>query len=72
MNVLILENDPREFSLVQQAMGGKKYSVSQVAPGVEAWEAINSGGVQLFIADRDTTDVNREQLIPRIRGLKLI
>jgi diguanylate cyclase (GGDEF)-like protein len=71
MNILVLENDPREAATIQQGLSGLSNTVSMLTSSVQAWQAIQAGGVQFLIVDQDSTDVVQTQLIQRIRAAQL-
>lgn len=68
MKILVLENDLRELDVIQQALGGMDV-VIHANSSAEAWRAIGAGEVQFLIANQDTTDLQKMQLIQRIRAL---
>ncbi|NWF64863.1 MAG: diguanylate cyclase [Chloroflexi bacterium] len=70
MNILVLETDPREFAIIQQALGGNSNTVTPVPSSAQALQAVQSGGFQVLIVNQDTTDSGPAQLISRVRGLK--
>lgn len=69
MNILVLESEPRELELIQQALGGKNRNMTHAGTSAKAWQMIEAGEVQVLIADQDTTDLTQFQLIQRIRAL---
>lgn len=71
MNILVLENDPREAATIQQGLSGLSNTVSMLTSSAQAWQAIQAGGVQFLIVDQDSTDVVQTQLIQRIRAAQL-
>lgn len=70
MNILVLENDPKERSLIQQALSGK-HTVISVSTGAEAWEYMQSGEGHFLIANWDTSDLRSVQFIQRLRASNL-
>jgi two-component system, cell cycle response regulator len=72
MNILVLENDPREAAIIQQALSGKSNTLTTLTSSAQAWQVIQAGGVQFLIVDQDTTDVEQIQLIQRIRTLRSV
>ena len=70
MNILVLGTDSREVEVIRQALGGKTNTVTPVSSSVQAWQAIQEGGVQFLIADLDATDIAQTQLIQRIRTIQ--
>ena len=71
MNILVLENDPREAAAIQQILSGISNTISMFTSSAQAWQAIQAGGVQFLIADQDSTDIVQTQLIQRIRSAQL-
>ncbi|MCL4272976.1 MAG: diguanylate cyclase [Anaerolineales bacterium] len=70
MNILVLENDSKERSLIQQALSGK-HTVISVSTGAEAWEYMQSGEGLFLIANWDTSDLRSAQFIQRLRASSL-
>lgn len=70
MNILVLENDSKERSLIQQALSGK-HTVISVFTGAEAWEYMQSGEGHFLIANWDTSDLRSVQFIQRLRASSL-
>jgi diguanylate cyclase (GGDEF)-like protein len=70
MNILVLQNDPREAAIIQQTLSGISHTVSMLTSSAQAWQAIQAGGVQILIADQDSTDIVQTQLIQRIRAAR--
>lgn len=71
MNILVLETDPREFSIIQQALSGSMDTVTPVPSSMQALQALEQGGFQVLIINQDTTDSASAQLIARIRELDM-
>jgi diguanylate cyclase (GGDEF)-like protein len=71
MNILVLENDPREAATIQQALSGVSNAISVLTSSAQVLQAIQAGGVQFLIADQDSTDIAQTQLIQRIRSEQL-
>src|SRR5688572_5812785 len=67
MNILVLENDPKELAVIQQALGGKKHTLIPVPTSEQAWEYIQAGEARFLIANWDTSDVKSSNFISRIR-----
>ena len=70
MKILVLENDPAEYNLIQQALSGNRHSVLQVPTSESAWAAIQNGESRFLIANWDSTDIRQAQLIQRLRSAK--
>ncbi|MBL8062694.1 MAG: diguanylate cyclase [Anaerolineales bacterium] len=71
MNILVLENDPREFELIQQTLGGKKYTLMPVSTSEQAWQALRADTSRFLIANWDTSDLDSTQFLTRIRASTL-
>lgn len=71
MKILVLENDPNEFAIIQQAFNDGRTSLIPIASSEQAWPYIQSGEVRFIIANWDTSDVRRSQFILRARAIKL-
>lgn len=67
MNILVMESNPRESSLIQQAVSKPANTVTQAASSAQAWTAFQGGGVRFMIVNEDTTDAGDTGLIQRIR-----
>ncbi|MBL8050773.1 MAG: diguanylate cyclase [Anaerolineales bacterium] len=67
MNILVMENDPKEWAIIQQALGGKKHTLIPVPTSEEAWEYIQSGEANFVIASWDTSDLKNSNFISRVR-----
>ena len=71
MNILVLENDPREAATIQQALSGVSNTISVLTSSAQVLQAIQAGGVQFLIANQDSTDIAQTQLVQRVRSAKL-
>jgi diguanylate cyclase (GGDEF)-like protein len=71
MKILVLENDPKEFALIQQALNGNRNTLIPVASSEHAWQYVQSGESHFLIANWDTSDLSSTQFIPRAREMKL-
>lgn len=69
MKILVIENDPKEFALIQQALSGKSM-VIQLASSEQVWPYVHSGEARFLIANWDTSDLRGTQFIPRVRAAK--
>lgn len=67
MNILVLENDPKEWAVIQQGLGGKKNTLIPVPTSEQAWEYIQSGEARFVIASWDTSDIKSSNFISRVR-----
>jgi diguanylate cyclase (GGDEF)-like protein len=71
MKILVLENDPKEFALIQQALNGNKNTLIPLISSEHAWPYVQSGEAHFLIANWDTSDLNTTQFIPRARATNL-
>ncbi len=71
MKILVLENDPKELALIQQALSNSKTSLIPLASSAQAWPYIQSGESRFIIANWETSDVRQMQFIPRARAVRL-
>jgi diguanylate cyclase (GGDEF)-like protein len=67
MKILVIENDPKEFALIQQAFDDNSMIV-QLASSEQAWPYVQSGEARFLIANWDTSDLRSAQFIPRVRA----
>lgn len=67
MNILVLENDPKEWAIIQQSLSGKKNTLIPVPTSEQAWEYIQSGEARFVIASWDTRDIKSSNFISRVR-----
>src|SRR6266540_6155426 len=71
MKILVLENDPKELALIQQALNGNRNNLIPVVSSEHVWQYVQSGESHFLIANWDTSDLNSTQFIPRARAMKL-
>ncbi len=71
MNILVLENDLKEFAFIKQALDGNRHALTQISSSEHAWIPVQSGEARFLIADWDTSDIKQTQFIPRVRNAKL-
>jgi diguanylate cyclase (GGDEF)-like protein len=71
MKILVIENDPKEFEQIQQALNGSKNTVIPLETSEKIWEYVQSGESRFLIANWDTSDLSEIQFIPRVRAMKL-
>lgn len=67
MNILVMENDPKEWAVIQQVLGGKRHILIPVPNSEQAWEYIQSGEARFVIADWESSDVKTSNFISRVR-----
>ncbi len=70
MKILVLENDLKEFGLIQNALGGNRHTLVNIKSSEQAWSAVQSGVSHFIIANWDTSDIRETQFIQRVRGMK--
>jgi diguanylate cyclase (GGDEF)-like protein len=70
MKILVLENDPKEFALIQQALNGNRNTSIPLDSSEHAWQHIQSGESYFLIANWDTSDLSAAKFIPRARALQ--
>lgn len=70
MNILVLENDPKEYTIIQQTLGGK-HNLIPVPNSQQAWEYIQAREARLLIASWDSSDLKASQFIARVRSSTL-
>ena len=68
MKILVLENDPREFTLIQESLSDNRHSLMQATTSEQAWSALQQNESRFLIANWDTSDIQRSQLIQRLRA----
>lgn len=70
MKILVLENDLKEFGLIQNALNGNRHTLVQVKSSEQVWSAVQSGVSRFVIANWDTSDFKETKLISRLRAVK--
>jgi diguanylate cyclase (GGDEF)-like protein len=70
MKILVLENDLKEFGLIQSALNGNRHTLVQVKSSEQVWSAVQSGVSRFVIANWDTSDLKETKLISRLRTVK--
>jgi two-component system, cell cycle response regulator len=70
MKILVLENDLKEFGLIQNALNGNRHTLVQVKSSEQIWSAVQSGISRFVIANWDTSDLKETKLISRLRAVK--
>jgi diguanylate cyclase (GGDEF)-like protein len=71
MKIIVLENDPSEFALIQKSLDGKGGALIPVDSSEQAWEYIQSGESHFLIANWDTSDLRSTEFIQRVRASTL-
>ncbi len=69
MKILVLENNPKELALIEQALGGNRYEVIPITSGEQALSYIRSGESRFLIANWEANDVRDPQFIARARAV---
>jgi diguanylate cyclase (GGDEF)-like protein len=70
MKILVLENDLKEYALIQTALNGNRHTLVKITSSEQAWTAVQSGVSHFIIANWDTSDLREAQFIKRVRGVK--
>jgi diguanylate cyclase (GGDEF)-like protein len=70
MKILVLENDLKEFGLIQNALNGNRHTLVHVKSSEQVWSAVQSGVSRFVIANWDTSDLKETKLISRLRTMK--
>ena len=71
MKILVLENNPKELALIQQALNNNKDMLIPLASSEQVWPYTQSGEACFLIANWDTSDLRDTQFISRARAAKL-
>lgn len=71
MNIVALENDPKELARLRQALDGQKHTIIPAASSGEAWEYLQGGEARFLIANGDVLELDAAGLIARIRASTL-
>lgn len=71
MNILVLENDPRELAIIQQALAATKHTLTPVTSSDQALRAIRAGESHFVIGNWETSDMNQTQFLSRVRASDL-
>jgi len=70
MKILVLENNPKELALIQQALSHIKDELVPLVSSQEIWQYIQSDESHFLIANWDTSDLRHSQFIPRVRAME--
>jgi diguanylate cyclase (GGDEF)-like protein len=71
MNILVLEPNSSDRTLIHQAAGHSGHHVTFIDTSEQAWPPIQRGEVRFIIANWDESDMRTLQFIPRLRAAKL-
>ena len=67
MQILVLNNDLMERSVIQQVLQSNKHEIISARDSATAMHLLQGGDIRLVIADRATTDIDETQFIKRLR-----
>ena len=67
MKILVLHNDVTERTLIEQVLQSNGHEVSTADTSDEAFQLLLHGEIRFVIADRETTDLDEEKFIQRVR-----
>jgi diguanylate cyclase (GGDEF)-like protein len=69
MKILVLENNPKELALIEQALGGKRNVLIPITSAEQASSYIQSGESRFLIANWDTSDLRTSRFMTRARAI---
>lgn len=72
MKILVLENNSKEFELIQQALTNNKDTLIPLYSSEQVWPYTQLGEASFLIANWDTSDLRVTQFIQRARDAKLV
>ena len=67
MQILVLNNDLMERSVIQQVLQSNKHEIISAKDSATAMQLLQQGDIRFVIADRVTTDIDEAQFIKRLR-----
>ena len=67
MQILVLNNDLMERSVIQQVLQSNKHELISAGDSAAAMQLLQQGDIRFVIADRATTDIDEAQFIKRLR-----
>jgi diguanylate cyclase (GGDEF)-like protein len=70
MQILVLNNDLMERSVIQQVLQSNKHEIITVGNSAGAMQLLREGNLRFVIADRATTDIEEQQFVRRLRELQ--
>jgi two-component system chemotaxis response regulator CheY len=70
MKILVLNNDLKERTVIQQALQSNGHEMILAENSEAAMQQLQEGGIHFVIADRVGTDVDEKQFIKRLRDAK--
>jgi diguanylate cyclase (GGDEF)-like protein len=68
MNILVLNNDLTERSIIQQVLQHNGHEIITTETSQAAWEYLQNGRARFVIADRVTTDMDEKHFIEHVRS----
>ena len=68
MKILVLEQDIKERSLIEQALQVGVHELVVVETAEQCWELMNKGDVRFVIADAESSNVIEADLVRRVRS----
>jgi diguanylate cyclase (GGDEF)-like protein len=71
MKILVIENSPKEYALIEQALSGNRNTLIPLVSSEHVWQYIQSGESHFLVANWDSSDLRDTQFIPRVRAMKL-
>ena len=69
MKILVLENNPKELALIEQALSGKRNVLIPITSSEQASPYIQSGESRFLIANWDTSDLRTSRFMTRARAI---
>jgi diguanylate cyclase (GGDEF)-like protein len=69
MKILVLENNPKELTLIEQALSGKRNVLIPITSSEQAAPYIMSGESRFLIANWDTSDLRTSRFMTRARAI---
>src|SRR5258706_13853767 len=71
MKILVMEQSPKERSLVKEALEAGRHEAVWAENAERAWKSINAGDIRFVIADADSSDVIASELIRRVHSAEI-
>jgi diguanylate cyclase (GGDEF)-like protein len=70
MKILVLENDPQEFTTIRQSLNNDGDELILLGSSEQIWPYLRSEEPCILIANWDTSDIGNTQFIARVRATK--
>lgn len=70
MKILVLENDPKEFTTIQQSLNKNGNELIPLVSSEQIWPYLQSEEPLCLIANWDASDIRNTQFIARARAAK--